>query len=111
MPDSDPAPALSVRRRLQHLHQERVYWNITDQLEEKEVFGTFQPDGPEGREAQKQFGEPAGLVRVGGPGVLFQHAVNFLTQHLHFLHGLDAAHVCNKKPTAIRWGWGRGGCV
>lgn len=51
--------------RFQHLHQEGVDGRVPYEFEEEEMLQALQADGPEGREAKQQLGEP----RIRGRGV------------------------------------------
>lgn len=43
---------------LEHLHQEGVYWSVSNEFEKEEVFETLESDGAQGREAEEQFCKP-----------------------------------------------------
>lgn len=54
----------------QHLHEEGVDGRVPDEFEEEEVFQALEADGAQGRQAEKQLGEPAGGPREAEPAVL-----------------------------------------
>lgn len=51
-------PSSDLQGCLQHLHEEGVNGGVPDQFKEEEVLQALQPDGPQRRQAQEEFGKP-----------------------------------------------------
>jgi len=51
-------PSSDLQGCLQHLHEEGVDGSVPNQLEEEEVLQALQPNGPQRRQAQEEFGKP-----------------------------------------------------
>ena len=83
--------------REEHVPDQGLYRGLPDQANKEQLFYHRGGDSSEGGEAEEEFAEPGGLVRVLGSAVLLQGALRLLLQLLDKARVGETTGVCNRR--------------